>query len=127
VTNDSRSLNGINLTNVRGKSLYYKRLGIHDGPPLIFIHGLGGTSDCYYPLISSLALDTTHSLHLFDLEGHGLSPSSALSCLSIESFARDVKRVFDHAELTAASSRPATIIGMSYCAYFCSTKPGIGA
>ncbi|GKZ23784.1 hypothetical protein AbraIFM66951_004626 [Aspergillus brasiliensis] len=75
------------LTNINGKHLFYQRLGVESGPPVFFIHGLGGSSSYFYPLIAKL--QSTHSLHLLDLEGHGLSPTSALSTLSITSFAND--------------------------------------
>ncbi|OJJ69693.1 hypothetical protein ASPBRDRAFT_46050 [Aspergillus brasiliensis CBS 101740] len=75
------------LTTINGKHLFYQRLGLESGPPVFFIHGLGGSSSYFYPLITKL--QSTHSLHLLDLEGHGLSPTSALSTLSIASFAED--------------------------------------
>ncbi|KAJ5713573.1 uncharacterized protein N7483_010754 [Penicillium malachiteum] len=59
------------LTKVSGKNLFYQRLGLEAGPPVFFIHGLGGSSSYFYPLIAKL--QSTHSLHLLDLEGHGLS------------------------------------------------------
>ncbi|KAJ5758786.1 hypothetical protein N7520_005942 [Penicillium odoratum] len=75
------------LTNINGKNLFYQRLGVESGSPVFFVHGLGGSSSYFYPLIAKL--QSTHSLHLLDLEGHGLSPTSALSTLSIASFAED--------------------------------------
>lgn len=78
---------GSGLTKIGGKDLYYQHLGKEDGPPVIFIHGLGGSSTYFYPLTSKL--QSSHSLHLLDLEGHGLSPTSALSSLTIASFAED--------------------------------------
>lgn len=76
------------LTRVNGKNLFYQQLGVSNGPPVIFIHGLGGSSTYFYPLVAKL--QSTHALHLLDLEGHGLSPTSAQSELSIASFAEDV-------------------------------------
>lgn len=75
------------LTNFNGKKLFYQRLGVETGPPVFFIHGLGGSTSYFYPLVAKL--QSTHSLHLLDLEGHGLSPTSALSNVSIASFAED--------------------------------------
>ncbi|KAK2039335.1 hypothetical protein LZ31DRAFT_606633 [Colletotrichum somersetense] len=88
---------GSSLTTINGKPLNYKRLGVASGVPLVFVHGLGGTNDFWLPLIGSLGLDKSHPLHLFDLEGHGLSPTSPLSKLSIRSFAEDLEGVFRHA------------------------------
>lgn len=75
------------LTKLNGKNLFYQRLGLENGPPVFFIHGLGGSTSYFYPLVAKL--QSTHSLHLLDLEGHGLSPTSAQSTLSITSFAQD--------------------------------------
>ena len=83
--NIERSLAGTGLASVNGKSLFYQVWG--SGSPTICIHGLGGTSDFFQPLVNSLPQS---ALHVFDLEGHGLSPTSASSTLSISSFASDV-------------------------------------
>jgi pimeloyl-ACP methyl ester carboxylesterase len=91
------------LTQINNKPLHYQNLGAKDGPPIIFIHGIGGTSECWTPLISTLSLTLSHYLHLFDLEGHGLSPTSPLSVLSIPSFAADVKGIFEHANISGAT------------------------
>jgi pimeloyl-ACP methyl ester carboxylesterase len=73
-------LRGIELVN--GKPLHIKRAGETGGPPAVFIHGLGGTMDYWTPLTSSSHLKSYNCL-LFDLEGHGLSPTNPLSKLSI--------------------------------------------
>lgn len=95
------------LTNFNGKNLFYQRLGLESGPPVFFIHGLGGSSSYFYPLIAKL--QSTHSLHLLDLEGHGLSPTSALSTLSIASFADD----FYNMSQVAGVNKGVTVIAHS--------------
>jgi pimeloyl-ACP methyl ester carboxylesterase len=109
ITNLAKSVNGVSLTQINGKPLYYQTRG--SGPPIVFVHGLGGTSEAYTPLISAASLDKSHTVHLLDLEGHGLSPTSALSPLSIDSFAADTKGVFDHAGVTSSSE--ATLVAHS--------------
>jgi pimeloyl-ACP methyl ester carboxylesterase len=89
IANLSKTLGGVGLTYINSKQLYYRQAGVSTGPPIIFIHGLGGSSEFYTPLISSLGLERTYSLHLMDLEGHGLSPTSAASEVSISSYASD--------------------------------------
>jgi 2-keto-4-pentenoate hydratase/2-oxohepta-3-ene-1,7-dioic acid hydratase in catechol pathway/pimeloyl-ACP methyl ester carboxylesterase len=84
-----KTCGGSGLTNINSKNLYYRRLGFASGPPVIFIHGLGGSSEFYAPVITALGLLETHSLHLLDLEGHGLSPTAATSVISISSYADD--------------------------------------
>lgn len=88
-TSNWSKTSGAGLTALNAKNLYYRHAGQPSGTSVIFIHGLGGSSEVYTPLISSLQLDKTHSLHLLDLEGHGLSPTSATSCVSIASYAAD--------------------------------------
>lgn len=107
-SNLSKTCGGVSLTLINGKSLYYRHVGKHEGPPVIFIHGLGGTSEYYTPLISVLGLANTHSIHLLDLEGHGLSPTSAASTVSISSYAADYAAL---AELQ--NIRGATVIAHS--------------
>lgn len=101
-TNTSKTITGGCLTQVNDKPLYYKKQG-SGGSPIVFVHGLGGSMEFYTPLIHSLNLDKSHQLHLTDLEGHGLSPTSPLSVISIESLADDLAGIFDVAGLSSAS------------------------
>ncbi|KAJ9401028.1 hypothetical protein DTO282F9_1976 [Paecilomyces variotii] len=123
VTNLSKSVNGISLTKINGKALYYQTRG--NGSPIVFVHGLGGTQDFYTPLIGALSLDKSHALHLFDLEGHGLSPTSALSTLTIDSFAADVKGVFDHAGISSGATLVAHSMGCLIALSFVLKNPGL--
>ncbi|KAK7225328.1 hypothetical protein V2G26_013331 [Clonostachys chloroleuca] len=111
LTNGAKSLNaGVGLTQVNGKSLNYQRLG-SGANQIVFVHGLGGTLDYWTPLVSTLSLAETNTLHLFDLEGHGSSPTHPLSQLSIASFASDIKAIFEAAG--ASASAPATLVAHS--------------
>jgi len=101
-TNASKTITGGCLTQISGKSLYYKKEG-SGGTPIVFVHGLGGSSEFYTPLINSLNLAKSHELHLADMEGHGLSPTSPLSVISIESLADDLAGVFNIAGLSSSS------------------------
>jgi len=102
VANLSKTLGGVGLTSINSKQLYYRHAGVNTGPPVIFIHGLGGSSEFYSPLITILGLEKTHSLHLLDLEGHGLSPTSASSTVSISSYASDFAALAQKAEVRGA-------------------------
>ncbi|KAH7113972.1 hypothetical protein B0J13DRAFT_488391 [Dactylonectria estremocensis] len=113
LNNSEKSLgSNSGLTRLNGKELNYQRLGSGD-EHIVFVHGLGGTHDYWTPLISSLSLDISraYSLHLFDLEGHGLSPTHPLSDLTIESFAADIRSVFEAAQ--ASETNPATLVAHS--------------
>lgn len=109
VTNSAKTLGaGVGLTELNGKQLNYQRKGSGSNQ-IVFMHGLGGTLDCWTPLISKLSLSENNCLHLFDFEGHGLSPTHPLSQLSIESFASDIRAIFDAANI----STPATLFAHS--------------
>ncbi|KIL85024.1 hypothetical protein FAVG1_11896 [Fusarium avenaceum] len=111
VTNSAKTLGAdIGLTSFNGKPLNYQKKG-SGSDQIVFVHGLGGTLDYWTPLISKLALSENNTLHSFDLEGHGLSPTHPLSKLSIESFASDIQSIFDAANIT--SSAPATLFAHS--------------
>lgn len=104
---NQKAIGTTGLTNINGKNLFYQRLGVESGPPVFFIHGLGGSTNYFCPIIAKL--QSTHSLHLLDLEGHGLSPTSALSTVSIVSFAED----FYQMSRVAAVREPVTVIAHS--------------
>lgn len=92
--NLSISNGGVGLTTLpSGKKLNATKVG--SGPhSIIFIHGLGGDTSYYTPVVNSLGLNKEdHSQYtslLYDLEGHGRSPTKATSKLSIESYAEDI-------------------------------------
>lgn len=98
-SNLSRSSGGVGLTTLpSGKNLYAQTIGT--GPSsIIFIHGLGGTHTFYNPLLALLGLDkqdqNQYTSLLYDVEGHGLSPTKATSKITIESLAQDVKDLID--------------------------------
>jgi 2-keto-4-pentenoate hydratase/2-oxohepta-3-ene-1,7-dioic acid hydratase in catechol pathway/pimeloyl-ACP methyl ester carboxylesterase len=85
---------GAGLKSLNGKLLYTEVLGNSNGEPIVFIHGLGGSSTFFKPLIASLDLPSTNHLILYDLEGHGQSPTIASSVVSIKSFTKDLEAIF---------------------------------
>jgi pimeloyl-ACP methyl ester carboxylesterase len=90
-------------TMINGKPLCYHSSGDREStrPPIVFVHGLGGSNDYFAPLIHSLRLQERHMLHAFDFEGHGLSPTSPLSQISIESLAADLNGIFACAKISS--------------------------
>ncbi|KAB5585384.1 hypothetical protein GE09DRAFT_1070519 [Coniochaeta sp. 2T2.1] len=111
LTNAAKTVNGkIDLTDINGKPLHCQRLGSGE-QSIVFVHGLGGTKDYWTPLVSALNLTDKATCHLFDFEGHGLSPTHPLSALSIESLASDLAGIFQH--VGASESNPATLVAHS--------------
>jgi 3-oxoadipate enol-lactonase len=89
-----------------------------DGPPIVFVHGLGGTATFYEA--QALALASEYHVIRFDLEGHGRSPMSQAP--DIASWADDLGNVLD-----ALPAAKATIVGHSLGAlvvqHFAATRP----
>ncbi|KAH8124873.1 hypothetical protein FP744_10002268 [Trichoderma asperellum] len=127
LSNATRSVGATaGLTDINGKLLHYKRLGSGDHD-IVFVHGLGGTAEYFSPLIAEMGLQDVASLHLFDFEGHGLSPTHPLSVLTVDSLATDVAGVFSHAGIT--KSNPGTLIsqamGCTVALKFALDNPGL--
>jgi len=99
-----------------GKEIFVETAG--DGPAVVFVHGLGGTTNFYEPQAAALA--ENHKVVRFDLPGAGRSPFAG-PC-SIESFAEDIEAVLD-----AVGVRAASIVGHSMgtiaVQYFAATRP----
>lgn len=99
IDNLSITNGGLGLTTLpSGKKLMAKKIGT--GPhTVIFIHGLGGNMSYYTPLLNELGLNkedhAQYTSLLFDLEGHGMSPTKATSEISIESYAQDIHELID--------------------------------
>ena len=125
MTNASKPCIGIGLTRIGQKSLYYVKSGPNNSHPVVFVHGLGGSSESFVPLISSLNLNSSHSLHQFDLEGHGLSPTSPLSKLSVESFTEDLEGVFRYASISSGAIIVAHSTGCLIALAFAIQNPGL--
>ena len=100
-----------------GREVFVESAG--EGPAVVFVHGLGGTTNFYEPQASALA--ARHRVVRFDLPGAGRSPFAG-EC-SIESFADDIEAVMDAAGIDHAS-----IVGHSMgtiaVQYFAATRPG---
>lgn len=94
-------LGGLGLMKIpNGKCLDTQKVGT--GPRLIvFVHGLGGSKSFYGPLISKLNLNesTKYTSLLYDIEGHGQSPTDARSTISISSLAEDLHQLITNAEV----------------------------
>ena len=81
---------------VNGKEIAVERHG--EGDAVVMVHGLGGTSNSWFPQVAPLS--RFFQVVRLDLEGSGRSP--AAGALSIGSFAADVVAVMDELEIAAA-------------------------
>jgi len=78
--------------------LFYEREGNPSGPSILFIHGLGGTTNAYQPLVSALQ---DFDLVRYDWAGHGRS--AVPKTTSIESYAQDALTIINHFHLTSVT------------------------
>jgi pimeloyl-ACP methyl ester carboxylesterase len=114
------------LTTINNKPVFYRNLGIEENShqSVVFVHGLGGSNDYFMPLVRTLGLQNSYSLHLYDFEGHGLSPASLLSKISIGSLAEDLNGVFEHASITSGATVVAHSMGCLIAVQFILAHPG---
>lgn len=81
--------------------------------------------DYWTPLIEAAGLRSSHALHLYDFEGHGLSPTSPLSEITIESLADDLKGVFDFAKVSGGATIFAHSMGCLVAVQFALQHPNL--
>ena len=93
--NTEPTCGGAGLTEINGKLLNIEEVG-SGSDPIVYVHGLGGNTEYYQPLIAAAGLKESHKSLLFDLEGHGLSPTKASSQITIETYANDLAGIFSH-------------------------------
>ena len=81
---------------INGKEIAVEEHG--DGDALVMVHGLGGSSNSWYPQVGPLS--RYFRVVRLDLEGSGRSP--ATGALSIASFAADVTALMDALDIPTA-------------------------
>lgn len=101
-----------------------RRLGVQSGPPAIFIHGLGGSTEYWRPLIELTGLKAYDCI-LFDVEGHGLSPTAPTSRLSIDSFAADLEVICSQNGITSGVTLVAQSLGCLVALKCAQDNPGL--
>ncbi|KAK7508940.1 uncharacterized protein IWZ02DRAFT_472615 [Phyllosticta citriasiana] len=77
-----------------------------DAEAVVFLHDLGGSSECWMPLISAASMEKSHSLIVFDFGGHGLSLTPPASFFS-ELFT--CARISPGATIVARGSNPGLV------------------
>ncbi|PWW74378.1 hypothetical protein C7212DRAFT_283616 [Tuber magnatum] len=88
------------LTTLRnGKQAYIERHGDQTSSKVIvFVHGLGANTTFYHPLLSPALLK--HNLILYDLEGHGQTPTTASSITRIPTYVDDLENLMSSLPLS---------------------------
>lgn len=70
-----------------------------EGPAIVFVHGLGGTTNVFDPALNALV--GGHRVICFDLTGHGMSPLAKAT--SISGWSDDVVAILDDGDVEVAS------------------------
>lgn len=83
------------FADIDGNTTHYVSEG--EGPPVVFIHGLGGSANVWHGVIQ--AMKQHHHCVALDLRGHGRSQSKGK--FSIQGWTKDVHRLVRHLELPA--------------------------
>ena len=96
------SCGGSGLTQIGEKLLNIEVVGT-GSEPIVYVHGLGGNTEYYQPLINAAGLKESHKSYLFDLEGHGLSPTKASSHVTIDTYADDLAGTFSYKKFNIKS------------------------
>lgn len=90
------------FADIDGNSLHYTSYG--EGPPVVLVHGLGGTSHVWHGVMQ--ALKQHHHVIAMDLRGHGRSGGKGK--FTIEGWSKDVHKLIRHLELPSV-----TLVGHS--------------
>jgi pimeloyl-ACP methyl ester carboxylesterase len=113
LTHSVRSLSG-NLKELpSGKLVHVEEQGdSRSSDVIVFVHGLGASISYYHPVLSAASFSGLSSkrLVLYDLEGHGLSPTNPTSSVNIASYAADLKELIS---TLGVSSDSISIVGHS--------------
>lgn len=91
------------ITTANGIKLHYESGG--QGPPLLFIHGLGGSLEDWAPQVAHFS--KTHRVFALDLRGHGRSDKPA-GGYSMQLFASDIAALVNGLRLG-----PVHVVGIS--------------
>jgi 3-oxoadipate enol-lactonase len=86
------------LANIHGTTVFYESMG--EGPPLVFVHGLGGTGNVWHA--QRLTLSKHYRVVTYDLSGSGRSDRTRRE-YSIDGWADELAGLLDHWKLPAAA------------------------
>ncbi|KAJ9606387.1 hypothetical protein H2200_009348 [Cladophialophora chaetospira] len=105
--NTSRTPGASGLTKI-GSKLVNVEISGEGTTQSVFVHGLGGCTEFYGSLLKTTFLEQTSKCIRYDFEGHGLSPTSSRSVITIQSLAEDLASLFKH-----HNNRPSVLVAHS--------------
>ncbi|EIW66209.1 hypothetical protein TREMEDRAFT_65817 [Tremella mesenterica DSM 1558] len=94
----------MSLLDLPSGKVYVETSGLETGSTVICIHGLGGSSSNFYPLVEAAELGKKYKVVLFDLPGHGLSPlGGQTETKGVEVYVRCLEEVTDALKIEKAA------------------------
>ncbi|KAK5731958.1 hypothetical protein LTR17_010910 [Elasticomyces elasticus] len=118
------------LTTKNGTKTHYTRCGRDTGPLLILLHGLGGSSHTFTPLLPYLPV-ATHDILSVDFKGFGATPLTKRKiALSIDRYVEDLESFITHLESTEdiiiIGHSLGSIVALKYAAKHSKQVKGLG-
>ena len=96
-------------TTTTGTELHYIQTGSASGPLLLCLHGLGGSTDTFIPLLPHLP--PSYTIVLLDFQGFGDSPLTASSnTISVANHVTDVGDLIAALQGASSTPRPGEIV-----------------
>ncbi|KAL4881026.1 Alpha/Beta hydrolase protein [Aspergillus karnatakaensis] len=100
-------------TTPNGTTAHYTQSGNPTGPPILLLHGLGGSTETFTPLLPHLHPEH-YRLISIDLEGFGKTPlSTPDTTLSIHRYVNDLESLVFSLQNTSNKSQSIILIGHS--------------
>ncbi|KAJ5679481.1 fumarylacetoacetate hydrolase [Penicillium macrosclerotiorum] len=91
---------GAGLTLLDGKLIHLRKAGT-GSDTAVFVHGLGASTEYFTPIIKAPGFEERYTSYVYDLEGHGLSPTNISSVVTLDSLTKDLGSIIN---MTGASS-----------------------
>ncbi|KAL1851447.1 hypothetical protein Plec18170_006262 [Paecilomyces lecythidis] len=92
--NLENTVGGTGLITLGKKQVHVRRIG--NGPRIaVFVHGLGASGEYFTPIIKQGGFEDRYTSYVYDLEGHGLTPTNIASVVTLDTFAEDLENVVD--------------------------------
>lgn len=116
--NFENTVGGAGLTKLGMKQVNVRKIG-HGAKTAVFVHGLGASSEYFTPIIRSGDFEDRYTSYVYDLEGHGLTPTNIASVVTIDSLAQDLENVVEStgaSSITVFAHSLGCLIAMAFCA-----------
>lgn len=114
------------LTLACGRKIYYAHSApavSSTKPPVVAIHGLGGSSAFWLPALECSGLTKDRDVYVYDMDGHGLSDFSGREP-SIQNYVDDIGEILDALKLGQVLLLGHSMNGVSTAFVWCELEGG---